>query len=65
MTTTTTDAGARVYYKLTLWAWRLRWAKNRIVSIIGRSMGPMVDVSYINKYSDFLYTSSIFNYYFG
>ena len=25
-TTTTTDARVRVYYKLTLWAWRLRWA---------------------------------------
>ena len=23
-----TDARVRVYYKLTLWAWRLRWAKN-------------------------------------
>ena len=27
-TTTTTDARALVYYKLTFWAWRLRWAKN-------------------------------------
>ena len=27
LTTTTTDAGVRVYYKLILWAWRLRWAK--------------------------------------
>ena len=25
---TTTDARAGVYYKLTLWAWWLRWAKN-------------------------------------
>ena len=25
-TTMTTDAGAWVYYKLTLWAWQLRWA---------------------------------------
>ena len=25
---TTPDAGPWVYYKLTLWAWRLRWAKN-------------------------------------
>ena len=24
----TTDAGPLVYYKLTLWAWRLKWAKN-------------------------------------
>ena len=23
-----TDARALVYYKLTFWAWRLRWAKN-------------------------------------
>ena len=30
-TTTTTDARVRVYYKLTLWAWRLRWAnKNKL-----------------------------------
>ena len=28
LTTTTTDARVRVYYKLTLWARRLRWAKN-------------------------------------
>ena len=28
-TTTTTDAGVRVYYKLTLWASRLRWAKKK------------------------------------
>ena len=28
ITTTTTDARVRVYYKLTVWAWRLRWAKN-------------------------------------
>ena len=28
-TTTTTDARVRVYYKLTLWALRLRWAKKR------------------------------------
>ena len=27
-TTTTTDARVRVHYKLTLWAWQLRWAKN-------------------------------------
>ena len=26
--TTDDDAGPWVYYKLTLWAWRLRWAKN-------------------------------------
>ena len=30
MTTTTTDARVRVYYKLTLWASRLRWAKKKI-----------------------------------
>ena len=30
MTTTTTDARALVYYKLTFWAWWLRWAKNHI-----------------------------------
>ena len=29
-TTITTDARALVYYKLTFWAWRLRWAKNHI-----------------------------------
>ena len=29
---TTTDARVRVYYKLTLWAWRLRWAKNILTS---------------------------------
>ena len=24
------DARVRIYYKLTLWAWRLRWAKKEL-----------------------------------
>ena len=35
---TTTDAGPWVYYKLTLWAWRLRWAKNKILHKIVSSL---------------------------
>ena len=58
---TTMDARVRVYYKLTLWAWRLRWAKNPRANTANNADLPILISACLNlqmlKSPNFVYST--------